>query len=430
MSVSTYLTLSETKDVIVSSFRQFKELGGPGKYVPLILWGEKGIGKTSAVKQASQTISQLVYKEDKKKGYRVVFNNMNIYSSDNLESLKESEILTIQLTILKLGAMQPFTINGYPQIVNKKVKSKSGKALEISTQTHAMPKFLVDSYDVDYHIIFVDEINRAHPDMHNAIMGFLDGDGINEHPIPENVFVIGAANPADENYGNVSDMEDDALINRGIHINVATSQKETLSYMFNDKSIDRTMYDFLNEDRNRIQEKEKFKSVTANENAGRFHSDRSQAQLGRFVPFLNKREQLMAVAKGLLGNTQGKLYVDRFGKSEVLFQPEDILNNMNKDMKKKIKECVNPKKIEDQRLDIVSKLNMSLILYFNQLQRPLLNKKTHKNLLTYLDLVPHDIKEELLTKAEFKDEEIELLGDLIVETTTEGSVKASDLEYR
>ena len=427
-----FLNLNQTKDLILSSFNQFYSLGGAGKYVPLILWGEKGIGKTSAVKQATELIGKKAQETEGKEGFRVLFNTKTIYDSGNLDDLTDEEILTVQLSILKLGAMQPFTVNGYPQITTTTVKDKKGIERNMQTQSHAMPKFLVDSYKVDYHVLFVDEVNRSHPDMHNAVMGLLDGDGINEHPIPENTFILAAANPPNENYGNAVEMEDEALLDRGIHVNVATSKEETLRYMKVDKTIDERMLTFLNDDNDRIQKKDNFSPLTGIDHEGRFHSDRSIAQVGRFIPFLENKNQLEAVAKGLLGNNLGDLLVDRLGRSEVILQPNEILEGLSPAKKKEIQKLVNPSAEEEeaQRLDMISKINMALILHFEDQTREELNETTKENLNEYLQMIPHDIREEFLNKATFTENENVLMGKEIVDATTEGGPRFEDLEFR
>lgn len=390
MALQTYLGINETKEIIKASLKHAMKVG-PGLYTPLNLIGEKGIGKTAIVKQAVKEL---------------------------MTELGASS----RLTILKLSAMQPFTINGYPHIVEREFDG-----IKHNTQEHATPKFLIDSLGVDWHVVFVDEINRAMPEMHNAIMGLLDGDGINEHVIPKNLLLIAASNPPTDSYSNVTDTEDEAFVERLVHLNIATRTEETLGYMMNNEDIDRSIYNFLNEDRDRIQIKTGFDSPTQHLNP----SDRACAKLGRFMPYVkHDRELLEAASKGLLGDSLGQLYCDRYGLStEDIMSPEDILNKFTVARKKEI-EGYCQSTGDAGRLDLVSRVTDGIILYLNNLGRKELNKKQTGNLKKYLDIIPVDLRENLLTKVQFQGEECKNFQQEIIETTSENAVNVSDLTFK
>jgi MoxR-like ATPase len=404
MALSTYLSLGKTKELIKASFRQF-QVRGPGGYVPLCLWGEKGIGKTTSVKDAVKELREELSKELGKP-------------------------VNVKLTILKLGSMQSFTINGYPMINERTIKNPQGldvASLEILEQKHASPKFLVDSYAVDYHVVFVDEINRARPEMHNAIMGMLDGDGINEHAIPKNTFIVSAANPSSASYTNVTDMDDEALLDRMVHINVATTVDETLSYMQGDKSIDKTIYQYLTQDTANIQKKDGFPTVTKS----LIPADRSYANIGRLVPFVrHDRELFEATAKGILGDNDGDSYVSRFGVLENIYTPEDILNGLTKRIKEDLVSMTKPTEAGADRVDVVAKIAHSVTLYLRDERRKDMTKKQMSNLKEFLEITPHSIKETFLTKTFFTDKELPNFREQIIESTDTDSVPLGDLNFR
>lgn len=396
MALPTYLGINETKELIKRSFAQFKD-GGPGKYTPLCLWGEKGIGKTTSVKQA---VKELIVELSEQMGREV----------------------SVKLTILKLGAMQPFTINGYPHITEVVI---GGQTYE--TQKHATPSFLVDSHGVDFHVVFVDEINRARPEMHNAIMGMLDGDGINEHEIPRNTFIVAAANPADENYSNTTDMDDAALLDRCYHINVATKLEETLKYMFNDKTIDRVIYNYINEDHSRVQVKNEFTP----QSKLLVPSDRSLAVVGRFLPYVKDNLVLLeAVAKGLLGDSMGDQFVGRLREFEAIFEPLEILDEFNKAKAETIKAYVEGDDKGVGRLDSVARLCDTIVLYLNNEGRKEMTKKQMNNLKKFLTIIPHDIKENVLTKATFTKKESKFFEIEAKEVLESEGQSFDDLEWR
>lgn len=391
----TFLGINDSKELIKRNFQWFVEGGGPGKYLPLMLWGEKGIGKTTAVKLAK-------------------------------EELEKSLGVKIKLTILKLSTMQPFTVMGYPMLVDVE---KNGVSYKV--QKHAIPEFMVDGMDYDYHIIFFDELNRGRGEVQNAIMGMLDGDGINEHQMLKNTFIVGAGNPGNEDYGQVEDIDDGAILDRMFHVNVATTQEETLGYMMNSNSgIDETMYNFLSEDHSRIQNKTDYDSVTRHLEK----SDRSCAMVGRFIKFV-KRDPLLAeaVAKGLMGDSDGQLYIDRLHQFETIFSAEDVLNKMNKKMKDTITEYCHPSEEGVSRLDVISRLNDTIILFLNNEGRKEMTKKQMKNLHTYLDLVPQDQKSMIVSKVKFTDKELDEgnFREKTIEVLTEDTTSSfGDLDFR
>jgi len=396
MSLPTYLGITETKELVKRSFAQFKD-SGPGKYTPLCLWGEKGIGKTTIIKQAVKELREELSK-------------------------KEGREVTVLLTILKLGSMQPFTINGYPHIVEVSVNGE-----KYETQKHATPKFLVDSHGYDYHVVFVDEINRARPEMHNAIMGMLDGDGINEHAIPSNLFIVAAANPPNENYSNTTDMDDAALVDRTYHINVATKTEETLKYMFEDKGIDDVIYNYLKEDETRIQIKNEFEPTTKHI----VPSDRSFSVVGRFLPYVKDNTLLLeATAKGLLGDTIGDQFIGRLREFEAIFSPLDILDKFDKSKSDTIKSFVNGGEAGIGRLDSVARLCDTIILYLGNESRKELTKKQLGNLKKFLALIPHDIKENVFTKGTFKEKEAKFFEIESKEVLQTEGQSFDDLEWR
>lgn len=383
--VPTFLGIEQTTDLLVKNFEWFKEGGGPGNYLPLMLWGEKGIGKTTSVKMFVKQIA-------------------------------EKYGISVKLSILKLSTMQPFTVIGYPY--TEKVTKGD---LTLNVQRHAIPEFMVEGLDYDYHVIFFDELNRGRGEVQNAIMGMLDGDGINEHALLKNTFIVGAGNPPNENYGLVEAMEDSALLDRMFHVNVATTRSETLNYMLNTKSIAKSMYTFLSEDQERIQKKDIYDPITS----FIVPSDRAHAMVGRFINYVKDDEILSeAAAKGLLGDNDGSLYIERLNHFESIFTPDEILDSLNAAKIRTITELITPDGNGLSRLDVVNRLNDNMVVFLNQKARVTLTKKQLKNLQKYLELVPHDQRAMILTKAKFHSSEMSFLKVDISET-----LEATDFDH-
>jgi GTP-binding protein EngB required for normal cell division len=395
MALSTFLGANKTKKLIKASFNQFKETG-PGGYTPLCLWGHKGIGKTSFINQVAKDLT------------------------------KELGV-PVKVISFQLSAMQPFEMSGYPYIKNVRTKDQ-----EIDTQRYATPDFLVQAANTEgYVILFFDEINRARQEMHNALMGYLDGRGVNGHVIPKNCFMVAAANPVTEDaqYSAVTEISDEAILDRLIHVNVRTTQEETLQFIKSIPSVNPAVFNFLNEDRTgRIPEKD-FSSVTASLKA----SDRGFSRLAEFLSFVENDSLLLeSVAKGMLGDSMGQLFTDRLNSYKFVIQPEAILNEFtsaNSGHKQTILSMVHPNGDSISRLDEVSKINDSLIIVLNSDPREELTKKQLKNLKAYLSIIPHDLQE-LLLGSKFKPNELEFFGDLLMKTLSDESIDFSKIDFR
>jgi hypothetical protein len=387
INVPTYLNFTQVKELTKANFRQFIETG---THVPLCLWGVKGVGKTTVVNLAAK-------------------------------ELGEEMGLNIGVVQLALSTLQPFSLNGYPYLNDAVIGDR-----KVRVQSHAVPEFLARSVEYDYLFVFLDEMNRARPEMHNSVMGLLDRRGIGEHPIPKNVFVISANNPDNEDYAGVTSIEDEAFLDRVFHINVATSEEETLGYMYGDKTINKAVYTFLNEDRERIQKKRFDGSITSRLEP----SDRSYANVGRFVGFIKDRTLQEAAAKGLLGDNNGQLFIDRLNRHEALFTVEEILDGWDKTKAKTIKDAITPNKKGESRLDVVSRLNDTIVVHLGQKDREELTTKQINNLKKYMEIIPHDHRTMIATKGKFKSAEAKQFAPQLNEALEEGNLNLTLEDFR
>lgn len=78
-------------------------------------------------------------------------------------------------------------------------------------------------------ILFLDEVNRGKPELNDAIMQLLDSRRLDEFILPDEVVIIGAANPTTEEY-DVNEFEK-ALYDRFVAIPVTITIEDIVSYM-------------------------------------------------------------------------------------------------------------------------------------------------------------------------------------------------------
>jgi len=78
-------------------------------------------------------------------------------------------------------------------------------------------------------LIFMDEINRARPDVLQAVFQLVLDKRLHEYELPKGWHVIGAMNPSTEDYV-VTDLSDRAFLDRFCHIKLAPSKHEFIQY--------------------------------------------------------------------------------------------------------------------------------------------------------------------------------------------------------
>lgn len=372
----TNLSITQTKALIKYNFRQFID-NGPGKYLPLSLWGHAGVGKTSIVNQVAAELAEELTQE---RGVKV----------------------SIKVRYNQMSAMQPFELSGYPFIDEK---SYGGKFV----QRYAEPEFLTEATKFTYYILFFDEWNRARTEMHNAFMGYIDGRGVNGHGVPSNLFCICAANPVtdDSTYGAVTDVGDQAILDRLTHINLIPTTEEFMTYLQLDKGIHESVQAFLSEDTSRLPKNE-FTGITGTIR----DTNRGAADVGRAINYIKDENNVSlrmslieAVAKGIIGDKNGSIYANRFGQFEFLATPQDILKGESSALVR-IESAVNKDAKGAARLDQVSKVVDNMVRVLNEAGRKALTSAQIKNLNLFMDLIPHDMAEQLFTKVKFKSSEL------------------------
>jgi len=401
------LSIARTKKLLKHNFRQFLAFG-PGEYLPLDMQGHSGIGKTSLVNQVASELSEELSKERNKQ-------------------------VTVRVRSFQMSAMQPFDLSGYPMIDET---SYPGKRV----QRFATPEFLVEAEmagpDV-YTILFFDEWNRARTEMHNAFMGYIDGRGVNGHSIPRNVFCVAAANPVTEDsaYGAVTDVDDQAILDRLIHVNVIPTTQEFMDFLYSDKKSHTAMQAFLEEDKSRMPNND-FEGITAtirSTNRGCVNTARAVNFVTDEEDALDRKALIRAVAQGILGDKAGDLFVERFGQCEFLTTPEELILKGSTEAFGKIKAAVGKDINGENRLDQVSKVTQNVIRFLNDPNRTELNATQGKRLIKFVDMVPQDMKSQVLKKSKFTDNEKDILGirektEEVLSVTT--NFKEDDLKWR
>ena len=177
------MNLRETVECIKFSVEASKQ----GIKLPLMIFGEHGIGKTQTVYQFAEE------------------NNYNV-------------------VVLHLATQDIADLIGIP-------REKNGVTIWTEPEWLANAKKKSEETGKP-NLFFLDEFSRGHRMVLAAMLPFLIEGKLHTHTIGINDAVIAAANPPTENY-DVQDINDEALLDRLGHIIYRPTSKEYIDYMVN-----------------------------------------------------------------------------------------------------------------------------------------------------------------------------------------------------
>jgi len=244
-------------------------------------------------------------------------------------------------------------------------------------------------------IIFMDEINRARPDVLQAVFQLVLDKRLHMYDLPKPVwdvknplkatagwFVVGAMNPSTEDY-IVTDLSDKAFLDRFCHIKLSPSKQEFFEYA---KKIDVSteIIQFLQDQPKMLQsELEEFNlPVTP--------SRRSWIAVDRLFKSKPPKHLQTELIKGLVGTTAGTAFLKSLNNGDKPVTAKEVLSEFNKkgsDVAKRIKKYSDPKSNRQSLLkfttDSLRELCEGRTKKFNQTET--------KNFQDFLLTIPKDL---------------------------------------
>jgi hypothetical protein len=151
-------------------------------------------------------------------------------------------------------------------------------------------------------------------------------------------------------------------------------------------------------------------STIRNTNRGNVDTARAVNFVADEDDALDRKALIRAVAQGIMGDKAGDLFVERFGQCEFLTTPEELILKGSTEAFGKIKAAVGKDVSGENRLDQVSKVTQNVIRFLNDTNRAELNITQGKRLIKFVDMVPQDMRSQVLKKSKFTDKEKDMLG--------------------
>lgn len=228
-------------------------------------------------------------------------------------------------------------------------------------------------------ILFLDELFRGRKDVLQAVFQLVLDRRIGEYVLPEGWHVVSANNPSTEDY-DVTDVSDEALLDRFLHIKLEPTKQEFFTYLKGKEDVEQSFVDYLQTHETMLENQK-----LAAADFKRKPSRRSNETAGKLLKIGLPENLMIEALAGLIGIESAVAYKTYLQDNETSpFKPEDILSGM-----KKIKDrVVKYADMETGRHDVLS---VSLDNLRSHLEKNQGTKKQVDSMLVFLKLIPKDM---------------------------------------
>ncbi|HOO74479.1 MAG TPA: MoxR family ATPase, partial [Tepiditoga sp.] len=237
----------------------------------------------------------------------------------------------------------------------------------------------------DNTIILIDEINRAHRSIRNAIMQLLLDRRIHNHILPAGTWIAAAANPPDEDYDQVDLISDPAFMSRFFHLSITPDVSSWLKWA-GKENISKNIYSFI-ENFPEFLTVDKFVSLQLNLRP----SPRSWFKLSKVLSNLSSEDfekYALVLASGIVGTDAAKTFINFLNNETTLPDTYDILTG------KTDFEIIKRLSPED-KINVVYRINSYIENLSEDTMFKILNDEDHKifakNIKKYSEIFPRDL---------------------------------------
>lgn len=218
------------------------------RYVPLMIWGEAGVGKSETVKWVADNLG-------------IGFRDLRLGQLDASDLIGLPREETVYPCVLCQEQDVPPQYKGlryskshlWLHILQEHKEALGGTADEVINHAVKLansPKFrhLIDiqmAYSTPpwfpaphtHGILFLDEVSRSHEDIENAVFQLLLDRRMHTLTLPDGWIIIAANNPPTKDYEGVRNSRDKAFRSRFLHVALDPTVDEWLRYAY-DRGVD------------------------------------------------------------------------------------------------------------------------------------------------------------------------------------------------
>lgn len=233
-------------------------------------------------------------------------------------------------------------------------------------------------------VLFLDEWNRARPELINPVMELSNEKSLHGDKLPPGSLVIMAMNPPTIDYGGIQDIQDTALFDRACHIEWSPTLDDWSDYMTLELKADPYFVSFFQDNPKLIDpplEKIDFSFIKP-----------SRRKVTRTIlldqAIHPSKEVMKTIAIGMLGTEAGMAYMSRRDEAFESIKGVDVLDNFES-VKERILKLSS---INSKRTDIIHQTCSEIELELNKRHEDNTLKPDHvKNVGIFIRHIPSDV---------------------------------------
>lgn len=244
------------------------------------------------------------------------------------------------------------------------------------TVSHARPEWFPTSGEG---VIFLDELNRAHPETLQAMFSFITEGTMHRHKLPEGWSIVAAGNYQNNEF-NTTDMSDAAWYSRFCHIDFQPTKEEFIIYAEEKEAFE--VAGFIRENGDCLEREVKMNNLT-------FIAPDRRAWLTMISPLENEESienERYELYKGCVGESAAAAFMTYKKKKEKAVSAKQVLFQYDK-VKEIIKLNSNPK---NSRLDTITKTANEVLSRLIDDENLLNDEKVMNNLFEFLTDIPRE----------------------------------------
>jgi hypothetical protein len=300
---------------------------------------------------------------------------------------------------------EPVDIAGLPYVRKEKyIDEDTGKEVEMSVTSYHPPEWFAKAATEGKLVLFLDELNRARPDVIKAAFELINERRLNNVKLKSSVIIVVACNPSDEEKRNDVNDFDHAMTDRLLHLHTVsnyTTWKNWATRKLNKESnitnIHPDIVDYLNGDQNAFTcyfgDTHKF-PVEIKQTGRSWQRASYVHTVFENDPDLQRDPDRIRLEtesiKGAVGPDIAQAFMNHLVTTVKPFTGEEVLE-MDKKTKEGLLKLTKAEKMEDIRVDVLKATISNVIAVVEK--KPDYAKSKAKNLMNFVRMFKGELSE-------------------------------------